>query len=293
MFRRRKLSTTSTRCLLALLVGVGVYCSAVLPAHAVDQIPTGTPVETDTAGKSRGVAVSSVVRVVCSAEGTGGSGFLHRSGKIISAAHVVADCDKAKLLLVLGSGKRLEVSEVKYNETLDLALLTPKEKISGPSLPISSTPKLAVGSQVTTWGYPAGYNGAAPLLSVGYLAGEDRVKTKAGLSPPRWVVNAAFNGGNSGGPLVNIEDGSVIGVVSSKLAPISPLIESALEVLKKQRSGFTYTKQYPDGTTETVSEGQVVAEVLYYLRTQTQLVVGHAIKSDDVRSFLKANSVEP
>jgi S1-C subfamily serine protease len=266
-----------------------------LPALAAgeNEVTTGASVETDTAGRSGAVAASSVVRVICPAEGTGGSGFLHRSGKVISAAHVVAECDHTKLLLGLSSGKAVQVSEVKLDDNLDLALLTPREKLAGAAFPISSTPKLTVGAQVTTWGYSAGYNGAAPLLSVGYLAGEDRVKTKMGLSPPRWVVNAAFNGGNSGGPVLDVERGSVIGVVSSKLAPISPTIESALDVLKKQQAGFTYTKNHPDGKTETVSEGQVIAEVLYFLRSQTQLVVGHAVKSGDVRDFLKANGVEP
>ena len=56
----------------------------------------------------------------------------------------------------------------------------------------------------------------------------------------QWVVNAAFNRGNSGGPVVLIETGEVIGVVSSKLAPISPTAKSALDALEQQKSGFTY-----------------------------------------------------
>ncbi len=85
----------------------------------------------------------------------------------------------------------------------------------------------------------------------------------------------------------------MIGVVASKLTPIPPSVESALEALKTQRSGITYKKQHSDGTSENVSEGQVVAEILHYLRSQTQLVVGHAVKSGDIRSFLKANGIEP
>ena len=133
-------------------------------------------------------------RVICSADGTGGSGFLHGSGKVISAAHVVAGCDPSKLVLIPTSGSRVPVSDIKLDEKLDLALLTPQQRIGGVSFPISSRSSLTVGATVTTWGYPAGYSGAAPLLSVGYLAGEDRVKTAIGLSPPRWVVNAAING---------------------------------------------------------------------------------------------------
>jgi len=263
-------------------------------------MPTGAPLATDTTGQSGAIATSSVVRVICSAEGTGGSGFLHGSGKLISAAHVVAGCDPSTLVLIPSSGGRVTVSEIKLDVQLDLALLTPRQRIGGASFQISSRAALAVGAQVTTWGYPAGYNGAAPLLSVGWLAGEDRVKILVSpspptfvVSPPRWVVNAAFNAGNSGGPLLDVEDGTVIGVVSSKLAPIPESVESALNALKTQRSGMTYTRDYSDGRKETVSEGQVVAEVLHYLRGQTQLVVGHAVKSSDLRTFLKANGIEP
>ncbi len=109
----------------------------------------------------------------------------------------------------------------------------------------------------------------------------------------RWVINAAFNGGNSGGPLINVEDGTVIGVVSSKLAPIPAYIESALEALKNQKSGFSFTKTKTDGTTEQVSEGQIIADILQHLRNQTQLVIGHTVLLEDIKKFLKQNGVKP
>ena len=130
----------------------------------------------------------------------------------------------------------------------------------------------------------------AELETVGFLSGVDRIP---GTSTLRWVVNAAFNSGNSGGPVLTVDDGAVVGVVSSKLAPIPPLIEGALEALGNQGSGFRYTRTMPDGTTVTISEGQLVAEVLNYLRSQTQLVLGHAVTSEDLRAFLKANKIEP
>jgi S1-C subfamily serine protease len=64
-------------------------------------------------------------------------------------------------------------------------------------------------------------------------------------------VNAAFNGGNSGGPLILIETGDVIGVVVSKLAPISQNTLQALKALQSNQSGITYTATAPDGFSET------------------------------------------
>ncbi len=258
-----------------------------------DQIPVTSPMTTDLAGRSGVVAIRSVLRVLCPSKNIGGTGFLHKSEKIITAAHVVASCKASDLLLVDAAGKRTKISDVVIDNEVDLALLTPDLKLNGNTLSISSKNKFSIGLQVSTWGYPSGYNGLAPLLSSGYLSGIDAVKTTSGQHIQRWVVNAAFNSGNSGGPLVDIETSEVIGVVSSKLAPLPPYIESALKALKSQKSGFVFTKTKPDGTTENVSQAQVVEEVLQYLRSQTQLVIGYAVMIGDLKTFLKANGVEP
>ncbi len=122
-------------------------------------------------------------------------------------------------------------------------------------------------------GFPAGYSGLIPFLTVGYLAGGDRVLTQTGLTPLRWVINAAFNGGNSGGPVLSQEDGSVIGVVSSKLAPIPPYIESALAALANQKSGFMYTRTLQQEKQDRIGKGKLWLK-FNHLRSQTQLVLG-------------------
>lgn len=256
-------------------------------------IPVSAPITTESAGKQGIIAFQSVMRVICKSTNMGGTGFLHKSGLIISAAHVVIGCSQNDIVIVTSSGKMVSIKSVKTDDQLDLALITPSDTIIGKSLTISQKAEMTVGSPVVTWGFPAGYNGFAPLLTVGNLAGLDQIQTQYGLTPPRWVINAAFNSGNSGGPVLSQEDGSVIGVVSSKLAPIPPYIESALTALANQKSGFTYTRTLPSGESEIVSEGQVVAEVLAYLRSQTQLVLGHAVTSHDLIIFLKKEGVEP
>jgi hypothetical protein len=152
--------------------------------------------------------------------------------------------------------------------------------------------QLSIGSQVSTWGFPSGYNGTRPMLSVGYLSGIDAVKSKKGKIVPRLVVNAAFNSGNSGGPLLHIEKGSVIGVVSSKLAPIRSDIKSALQALKESQYGLMFTRTKSDGTEERVSQSQVLEEILQYMRSQTQLVVGRSVLPDDIQQFLKKHGIE-
>lgn len=254
-------------------------------------VPVSAPIDSDSAGKGGPIAAQSVMRVVCPKEDSAGSGFLHKSGKILTASHVVRDC--SEILIVPASGSQVKATVAATDDPLDLALLAPSTTLVAPSLPISARTNFTVGTQVSTWGFPGGYFGAVPLLSVGYLAGVESSKAPDGRMIRQWVVNAAFNRGNSGGPVVLIETGEVIGVVSSKLAPISPTAKSALDALEQQKSGFTYGGTKPDGTKFTFSEGQVVGLVLKELRNQVQLVIGKAVLVDDVRMFLKTHGVEP
>lgn len=256
-----------------------------------NSIPISAPITIDSPGKMGVIATQSVMRIICTKTSMGGTGFLHKSGWIITAAHVVGDCLKNDLIIITSDGQRLQIDSIISDKYLDLAVLNPISKLNLPSLKLSKRTEIIIGSMVTTWGFPVGYNNSTPLLTVGYLAGIDRSMTSTGLSPFRWLVNAAFNSGNSGGPVLDIESGEVIGVVSSKLAPIPVIIESALEALSNQKSGFVYTKTLKDGTTETLSEGKVISEVLKYLRNQTQLVLGRAVTSTDLINFLKTNTI--
>lgn len=264
-----------------------------ISSSANDQFLTSAPMTTDLAGRSGNVAIPSVFRVIIPRLNKGATAFLHKSGNAITAAHVVTSCSPGDIRLIDYGGRTYTVAEVKTNENLDLSILKLSEEINIPALEISSKENFSIGLQVSTWGFPAGYRGFRPLLLSGYLSGVEVFKTNGDIKIPRWVVNAAFNNGNSGGPLLDIETGDVIGVVSSKLAPLPPYIESALKGLKSQISGVLFTKTYPDGTTEKVSQAQVIEEVLQYLRSQTQLVIGYAVMIRDLKTFLKSNGIEP
>jgi hypothetical protein len=147
--------------------------------------------------------------------------------------------------------------------------------------------------QVSTWGFPEGYQGTVPLLTTGYVSGIDYPNPKNGAAVPRLVVNAAFNCGNSGGPLVEIAGGTVVGVVCSKLAPLPSHIEIYLKSLRETKTGLGGYKTNPDGSTEFVTLCQILEEILQYLRSQTQLVIGYACLGTHLRDFLKKNGIEP
>lgn len=286
------------RCFLILIfLAFAGGCSATMPSASSDpsaiQLPTAAPVDTESAGKLADAARKGVVRVICRPTSFGGTGFLHRSGAIITAAHVIAGCAPADLVLLTASGQQLGVTSAAADTAKDLALLRPNNPVAGSPLSIAPASGPRLGAQVTTWGYPGGYDGLIPLLSVGYFAGVQDFQTAQGGTIRRWVINAAFNGGNSGGPVFAVEDGRVIGVVSSKLAPLPKFIASILEALENQKSGFTYNATGPDGSTVSFSEGQLVGAVLQYLRSQVQLVIGYAVTTEDLNGFLKAHGITP
>ncbi len=278
----------------SLIVGAScllLFSSLKVSAQNDPSMPVAAPIHSESAGLTGNVANQSVVRVACPEQNSIGSGFLHRSGHILTAEHVVHGCKEA--ILFTSSGAQLKATVKAVDVDSDIALLWPVMPMLKPSLPLSSMENIAIGAQVVTWGFPIGYLGLRPLLGVGYLAGDQMVQTPSGKFSGRFVVNAAFNSGNSGGPLIHIETGTVIGIVSSKLAPMSGDALSALEALQKQKSGFTYEATRPDGTKSVYSEGQIVGMVLLDLRKQVQLVIGMATPVAAIREFFSANAISP
>lgn len=257
-------------------------------------LPVAAAVDTDTLGRGGDIAIQSVFRIIDRHADSMGTGFLHKSGNIITAEHVVPS--GLKPIVLLSDGSQFKARIIASDKDLDVAVLAPTGAFPGPTLlpplKIAKSSSINIGTQVSTWGFPGGYPGVNPMLSAGVLSAVIRQQLASGKSVQQWVVNAAFNSGNSGGPLLHIETGHVIGVVSSKLAPISPMAAAMLDALEKNPSGFNYTGQTPDGPVS-LSEAQIVARIMQELRSQVQLVIGMAVFLDDLRAFLESNNIDP
>jgi hypothetical protein len=246
------------------------------------------------------IAVDSVFRVTCTSDdgvvrkSLSGTGFLHRSGKVITAEHVISGCDDRTIEIKTASGRSVRASVSSSDRTFDLALLDVDGKIEEGAFTISGASRIKKGSPVSTWGYPAGYTGTDPLLITGHYSGKAPTKTYDDTAAvTRLIVNAAINSGNSGGPLINVKDGRVIGVVVSKMAPLPAYISDYLELLEVDDHGDKVVTRKPDGSRGEMTQGQIIAEVLEYLRKQTQMVIGHAVILGDLRAFLKDNGIDP
>lgn len=95
------------------------------------------------------------------------------------------------------------------------------------------------------------------------------------------MINAAFNGGNSGGPIFTFESGEVIGVVISKLTPIPKPIAELIE-------GFSKGIYWLPG-----GQAPPIGRVFSYLFSQIQLVIGYAVTTEDLNGFLEAHGIKP
>lgn len=219
-----------------------------------------------------------------------GTAFGHRSGNVISASHVLEPCLKARaegerktkgksvkvdLRLADASGTESSAEVVLSDAAIDLVLLKPDAGFVKNPLPVTASNMLTIGDPVSFWGFPSGYSGAFALLGVGNLAGSQSDPKVASVN--RWVINGAFNPGNSGGPLLDTNStATVIGVVIQKWTPLSDEVRSELKTISEKGS----------------SESRVLAKAMLQTADSTQLVVGHSVLTSDLKSFLRRAGVE-
>jgi S1-C subfamily serine protease len=255
-------------------------------------IPVSTRWILDAVGETGRTAINSVYMIVCPKTSKKGTGFLIKTGQVITNEHVVRDCLASEIYAYSSYGKKTSFCQMILDKERDLAILIPTEKIQG-GLSLGSDDNLLVGTLVSTWGFPLGYNGPAPILSVGYLSGfKAYEKNNSGKDVIKHlVVNGAFNPGNSGGPLFISNDDKVIGIVVSKHAPISNFLLSSIEALAKNRTGVGFTFIDNEGNEKLLIESQIVAELLQYFRDLTQVMIGEAISISELKAFLYDNDI--
>ena len=275
---------------LATSLPLAAFVSPSSAQSLEENFPVSTKWTLDAAGPTQRTAIKSVLMLLCQKADSKGTGFILRGGTVVTAAHVVAGCMASDVIGTSAAGKEVRFTKVIPDPKRDLALLRPATALSD-GLELAPNKDPDVGAGVATWGFPFGYNGPAPLLSVGYVAGYINSGTPA-ATVKHLVVNGAFNPGNSGGPLFQSGGNTVIGIVVSKFAPMTPAIASALQALANNPSGFSYTATDEAGNKKNVSEAQVVAEILLFYRSLTQVMIGEAVSVSELRSFLSEKQTE-
>lgn len=233
-------------------------------------------------GRAVAFAAPMIVVVPTSSKG---SGWLVSDRFVVTNEHVIRGGSASDIRISFADGLVSGVRTIPLvDNDLDLAVLELDTPSAAQPLKIDVIVP-SVSDVVHAWGFPLGYNGPAPLLSVGYLAGFEQRPGTTG-SPPRrrLVINGALNPGNSGGPIVSPTSGAVLGVAVTKHAPIPQNIRETLDFLMTNQEGM-----YASGQKR--SQSQSTADVLMYLRSMMQVVIGEAIPSEDVAKALSAAGI--
>lgn len=235
--------------------------------------------------------ILSVAMVVSKNTGQKGTGWLVSDRHLVTNEHVIRGAAANDVSVHFSDGITINAQSIIFDALTDIAVITLAEPVSYSPLKIEEElPE--VGTRVCAWGFPLGYNGPPPILSVGYLAGFNVHKPQGATSLQRRIVlNAALNPGNSGGPVLSWGEQSVRGVAVTKHAPITPFLQSAIQALQTNNSGICFNATDDQGNARQLVESQVVAEILQYFRNLTQVVIGEAIESKDVIAFLDKHNI--
>jgi Trypsin-like peptidase domain len=261
--------------------------------QSAESFPIATQWLLDAAGPSAAAEITSVFKIVCPKTQMLGTGFALDTGYIITNSHVVGSCGAADLVILSSSGATISVSSLFLDTDRDLAVMkgtyAPRD-VSG--LRIHQALALKIGAYFTTWGYPFGHAGPAPLWNFGHLSGFNWIPpaTPKAIGVKHLVILGAFNPGNSGGPL--LADGAVAGVVVSKrLFSLPPFLASAIEVMAKNGTGVAFEATDGTGKKTTFIESQLTAELLKYYRDVSQVFIGEAIAAEELIAFLDSHQI--
>ncbi|NDB83029.1 MAG: Do family serine endopeptidase [Alphaproteobacteria bacterium] len=145
-----------------------------------------------------------------------GSGFIVTAdGEIVTNNHVIADADEINIKL--NNNKEYKAKIIGRDPRTDLALLKIQTDEPLPFVRFGDSGKSRVGDWVITIGNPFGLGGT---VTSGIISAKSREIDiiSGGLIEDYIQTDASINGGNSGGPMFNLQ-GEVIGVNTAILAP--------------------------------------------------------------------------
>jgi S1-C subfamily serine protease len=161
---------------------------------------------------------SGVVRIEAkTCDGTSiGTGFLIGRRQVATVEHVV---EGARVIRLLQQGKVVATAvTIGSDKARDIALLRANRPVKGHVLEVAaSAPRL--GEEVAALGFPLGL----PLtVTRGSVSGMNRTISIEGVKRQRLMqTDAAVNPGNSGGPLLRVKDGKVVGLIDLRRTEVN------------------------------------------------------------------------
>ncbi|MBO1264268.1 trypsin-like peptidase domain-containing protein [Proteiniclasticum sp. SCR006] len=144
-----------------------------------------------------------------------GTGFiLSEDGLIATNYHVVDGAEE--IVVILYTGEEVSAKVVNYDASNDLAVIQMDEDVKVPGIvTLGDSDSVVVGESVIAIGNPLSKEFAGSVTS-GIISATQRTIAIGNREYNYFQTDAAINGGNSGGPLINAK-GEVIGINSAKI----------------------------------------------------------------------------
>jgi serine protease Do len=145
-----------------------------------------------------------------------GTGFiLNEEGYIATNYHVIEGATDVKVILY--TGEEVDATVINYDALADLAVIRISGDIEVPGVvTLGNSDTLRVGETAVAIGNPLAKEFAG-TVTAGVISALDRTITIGNSSYKYIQIDAAINGGNSGGPLIN-GNGEVVGINSAKIS---------------------------------------------------------------------------
>jgi S1-C subfamily serine protease len=152
--------------------------------------------------------------------GQGSGMIVNKEGYILTNAHVVDGSNR--IYITLTDGRRFRAEMQGSDDIVDIAVLKivpDSDQTSDivnnlPVAQLGDSDQLEVGQFVTAIGCPGGLDNTC---TIGIISGLKRCPNTVGIPDKMGVLDyiqtdAAINQGNSGGPLVDVESGNIVGI---------------------------------------------------------------------------------
>ena len=148
-------------------------------------------------------------------QGVGSGVIVSSDGYMLTNSHVVGNGKAKEMNVIFSNGEKTPGKLIWQDESLDLAVIK-VEKTGLPVMDIGDSDKVSVGDKAIAIGNPLGLDLQSTLTS-GYISGLNRtINMENGASMDGLIqTDAAINGGNSGGALLNAK-GELIGINTAK-----------------------------------------------------------------------------
>jgi hypothetical protein len=214
-----------------------------------------------------------------------GSGFIYNDkGDIVTNAHVVSGAKK--ITVRTADAHQYEGQLIGIGETTDIAVVRVPDLKGHEFLTVNQEHRADIGDEVIALGSPLGLQNS---VTTGIISGLDRdFKLDPYTYTDVYQISAPITKGNSGGPLVNRNNGNVIAINSAGTEEGSIGFSIPIQSVYEQLTAWS---ENPENVSPSLSEGEGKTETPTLLAKDSKYLVGYFYSSLAIGDYVTAYSL--